>query len=723
MNILPKFISVLKIFLKWIFSIFLIISVLSYHSEDYSLSTFSDKSRVKNYTGILGSMTADVLIQIFGISSVLIPILIIIYEIAKNKYKIIHGLYSFTIGAIITISFLSPILFVIAPNISIKYLNGGITGKLLKNLPLTTQICILIFGIVTMFSSGFFIGAKSIWHRILIKISKTNEVKYDNSVQTISKKSLTKQTSCKESKKNKLIGGSSEIELTHKETSTHSAKTQNITAINTSFLVPKEKVDSSYGFEEAKETQRKLENVLKEFGVNGKITNTQIGPVVTMYELEPSAGTKSARIIGLADDIARSMSAISARISVISGRNAIGIELPNTIREVVRLREIIESSQYQNQDMTLPIALGKTLNGDSFVVDLARMPHLLVAGTTGSGKSVAINAMILSLLYKKGPDQCKMIMIDPKMLELSIYDGIPHLLCPVVIDPKKASTALKWIVREMENRYKVMSKVGVRNIEGYNKKIQEYLSENKVLEKKLQTGFNKETGEPIFETEKIEMKTFHYIVVIVDEMADLMLVAGKEIESSVQRLAQMARASGIHIIMATQRPSVDVITGVIKANFPTRISFAVTSKIDSRTILGEQGAEQLLGMGDMLYMAAGGKITRVHGPFVDDSEVKKIVDFLKTQAQPEYIEEVTSLEDSNESDEENSSNDSKSGDDLYEAAKNIVFSSKKTSISYVQRQLRIGYNRAANLIEKMEREGLLTPPNHAGKREIAKTEN
>ncbi len=458
-----------------------------------------------------------------------------------------------------------------------------------------------------------------------------------------------------------------------------------------------------------------LEQVLEDFGVQGRIVNIHPGPVVTLYELEPAAGIKSSRVIGLADDIARSMSAISARIAVIPGRNAIGIELPNANREIVYLRELLESSEYQDESYKLPMVLGKNIGGETMIMDLAKMPHLLVAGTTGSGKSVAINTMILSFIYSLTPEQCRFIMIDPKMLELSVYDGIPHLLAPVVTEPGKAVVALKWTVKEMENRYRLMSNLGVRNIAGYNKRIEEAFACGEVLERTVQTGFEPDTGKPIIEKVPLDMTPLPFIVVIVDEMADLMLVAGKDIESSIQRLAQMARAAGIHIIMATQRPSVDVITGVIKANFPTRISFQVTSRIDSRTILGEQGAEQLLGMGDMLYMAGGSRITRIHGPFVDDKEVERIVSFLKTQTPPSYIDDITSDESEEAFDAGGSGNE---GDDLYRQAVAAVCRDGKASTSYVQRCLKIGYNRAATLIERMEKEGIISKPNHAGKREI-----
>jgi S-DNA-T family DNA segregation ATPase FtsK/SpoIIIE len=469
-----------------------------------------------------------------------------------------------------------------------------------------------------------------------------------------------------------------------------------------------------------KETGTALEGVLQDFGVRGEIINAHPGPVVTLYELEPAPGIKSSRVIGLADDIARSMSAVSARVAVVSGRNAIGIELPNAKREKVYLRELLGAEDYGSSQAKLPLCLGKTIGGEPVIVDLTRMPHLLIAGTTGSGKSVAINTMILSLVYRLRPEQCRLIMVDPKMLELSVYDNIPHLLTPVVTDPKKAVVALKWAVREMEDRYKKMSKLGVRNIDGYNARLAEAKLRGETLTRTIHTGYDKESGEAIYEEEHLELDALPYIVVIVDEMADLMMVAGKDIEGAIQRLAQMARAAGIHVVLATQRPSVDVITGTIKANFPTRISFQVTSKIDSRTILGEQGAEQLLGQGDMLYMAGGGRISRVHGPFVSDEEVEKIVRHLKTQGQPQYLEAVTA--DDTVDEEGNAVFDAtamgEEGGDLYSQAVAIVMRDQKASTSYIQRRLQIGYNRAASLMERMENEGIVGQANHAGKREI-----
>ena len=467
-----------------------------------------------------------------------------------------------------------------------------------------------------------------------------------------------------------------------------------------------------------------LMRILTEFGVKGRITQVRPGPVVTLFELEPAAGVKSSRVIALADDVARSMSATSARIAVVPGKNAIGIELPNKSRETVYLRTLLESPSFTDGKQSLPMALGEDIGGEPVCADLAKMPHLLIAGTTGSGKSVGINAMILSLMYKLPPEKCRFIMVDPKMLELSIYEGIPHLLSPVVIDPKKAVTALKWAVREMESRYEMMSKAGVRNLAGFNDKVEELKRTGGRLTKQVQTGFEADTGRPVYETEEIPLEQIPNIVIVIDEMADLMMVAGKEIEACIQRLAQMARAAGIHLITATQRPSVDVITGTIKANFPTRISYMVSSKIDSRTILNEQGAEQLLGMGDLLYMASGGKIKRLHGPFVSDEEVGEIVEFLKSTGEPEYADITEEPEDDPAGGSGSAVMDAMLGTneegDLLQQAIQVVVRDGRASTSYVQRRLKIGYNRAASLIEQMEDMGIISGPNHAGKREVLK---
>jgi len=484
-----------------------------------------------------------------------------------------------------------------------------------------------------------------------------------------------------------------------------------------SMLTKPAKRVASVDEEALKQNAKMLEGVLQEFGVRGVIDQIRPGPVVTLYELVPAPGVKHGRVVALSDDIARSMSARACRISVVPGRNAIGIELPNAKRETVYLRDLLASTEYDKPAHLLPLALGETIGGEPYVADLARMPHLLIAGTTGSGKSVGVNAMILSILYRHSPAECRFIMIDPKMLELSVYDGIPHLLAPVVTDPKKAVVALKWTVREMEDRYRRMSKLGVRNIASYNERAREAVAKGEHFERTVQTGFD-DQGRPVYESEKIRPEPLPFLVVVMDEMADLMLVAGKDVEGAVQRLAQMARAAGIHLIMATQRPSVDVITGTIKANFPTRISFQVTSKIDSRTILGEQGGEQLLGQGDMLYMAGGGRITRLHGPFVTDQEVDEVCKHLRSQAEPDYLDLITDDPDGDGDAAFDDEGGGGSGDDLYDRAVAVVTRDRKASTSYIQRRLQIGYNRAASLIERMEQEGVVSPANHAGKRDI-----
>ena len=481
-------------------------------------------------------------------------------------------------------------------------------------------------------------------------------------------------------------------------------------------MLAKPKVRSeAYDEGSLRQNAQLLESTLAEFGVRGQIDHIRPGPVVTLYELVPAPGVKSARVVALADDIARSMSVAACRVSVVPGRNAIGIELPNARRETVFLRDLLSSAEYEKASQILPLALGETIGGEPYIVDLAKMPHLLIAGTTGSGKSVGVNAMILSILYRLTAEQVRFIMIDPKMLELSAYDGIPHLLAPVVTDPKRAIVALKWTVKEMEARYQRMAKIGVRNIAGYNDKARELLAGKEHFVRTVQTGFD-ERGRPVFEEERVSLDPMPYLVVVIDEVADLMMVAGKDIEGAVQRLAQMARAAGIHLIMATQRPSVDVITGTIKANFPTRIAFQVTSKIDSRTIMNEQGAEQLLGMGDMLYMAGGGRITRLHGPFVSDSEVETVARFLRQQGKPDYVPDVTAMPE--EEDDGGGFDGGGESNDLYDQAVAVVTRDRKASTSYIQRRLQIGYNRAASLIERMEKEGVVSPANHAGKRDI-----
>ena len=696
--------------------IYVYISLFSYNYKDPSLNT-ATYQEITNLGGTVGAYLSDILIQFLGLTSVTLATTITYLLIFRPPNILLKTLYLMLInlGMCATLAELSL-------STTEKYRHSGIIGfALINQCSFYIFAAAILIGLVGLF--GWRRTARSIFLLIkkivllLLKVAsfksrKINELSILSIAREEAKEEkcwaqITTKQQLREKQKNVPRGTleacepSSEFEfpsihlLSQAEESLQ-RKTLNETESNKKLSL--------------------LEQVLKDFGVQGKIISICYGPVVTLYKLEPQAGTKSARVIGLADDIARSMSALSARISIIRGQNAMGIELPNKEREIVMLRDLLESSEYQNSNLNLPIALGKDISGKPVIADLAKMPHLLVAGTTGSGKSVAINTMILSLVFRLSPDECKMIMIDPKMLELSIYDAIPHLIAPVVTEPKKAVIALKWIVKEMENRYRMMSYLNVRNVINYNQKITEAAESGIELERVVQIGFDSTTGKPLFEKIPIKMETFPYIVVIVDEMADLMLVAGKEIESSIQRLAQMARAAGIHIIMATQRPSVDVITGVIKANFPTRISFAVTSKIDSRTILGEQGAEQLLGMGDMLYMASGGKITRVHSPFVSDDEVQNIVDHLKTQGEPNYMEEITKEDETSPVESEDGAEDDES--DLYNQAVAIIQRDQKVSTSYIQRQLRIGYNRAANIVERMEKEGIVSPPNHSGKREI-----
>ncbi|MDR2831880.1 MAG: DNA translocase FtsK [Rickettsiales bacterium] len=689
--------------------IYVYISVFSYNYKDSSLNTATNEE-VTNLGGIVGSYLADILVQFLGLTSVAIATTIVYFLIFKPSKMLLKILYLILINLGIC-----AILPQLSLGITARYRHSGIIGNaLINNCPFYILVIVTSIGLVGLVGwkittySIFFLFKKIACLFINVLFFRSRKTaEYSVAPLVIEEKHRAKITTKQQPKERQ------------KKT------TEDIFEPSSEFKFPSihllSKAEESLqrkqlnGMESNKNLSL-LEQVLSDFGVQGKIVSVCYGPVVTLYKLEPQAGTKSARVIGLADDIARSMSALSARISIIRGQNAMGIELPNKEREIVMLRDLLESPEYQNANLNLPIALGKEISGKPVIADLTKMPHLLVAGTTGSGKSVAINTMILSLVYRLSPDECKMIMIDPKMLELSIYDAIPHLMVPVVTEPKKAVIALKWIMKEMENRYRMMSYLNVRNVINYNQKITEAMNSGIELERVVQIGFNSTTGKPLFEKTPIKMEVFPYIVVIVDEMADLMLVAGKEIECSIQRLAQMARAAGIHIIMATQRPSVDVITGVIKANFPTRISFAVTSKIDSRTILGEQGAEQLLGMGDMLYMASGGKIIRIHGPFVSDDEVQDIVDHLKMQGEPNYMEEITK-EDENSSTKSDSEIEDEENN-LYNQAVAIIQRDQKVSTSYIQRQLRIGYNRAANIVERMEKEGIVSSPNYSGKREI-----
>lgn len=715
-------------------SIFIFISFVSYDSSDPSFNNATDKFP-SNFMGYLGAHTADILYQFFGLAGGLIfSTLFLMWAYRFYSGRFISKLWIRAIAAFMAASCAAAILAGI-----VDY--GGVIGGFLKSSlyleltpPIFNGLFIVLFLLIGHFATGLRLReTKDFYDKIIGVFNKAPEVvgkakpKRGARVRRGAHKTNPEVNEYLD-KIRPAKDGSSSPRPQPKQASLL------IGNMDDDFELPPTELlrepPSRYQTARMSETSlsqnaKILEKVLGDFGIKGEITSISPGPVVTLYEFEPVAGVKSSKVVGLAEDIARSMSAVSARISVIPGQTALGIELPNSKRETVYQREINEADAYTKTEAKLPLTLGKDIGGEPIIADLAKMPHLLVAGTTGSGKSVSVNSMILSLLYKLSPSKCKFIMIDPKMLELSVYQGIPHLLAPVVTEPQKAVVALKWVVKEMENRYRLMSTVGVRNIDGFNARIEEAISKNETLERKVQIGYNPETGEPMFETQAIEMVKFPYIVVIVDEMADLMLVAGKEIEASIQRLAQMARAAGIHLIMATQRPSVDVITGVIKANFPTRISFQVTSKIDSRTILGEQGAEQLLGQGDMLYMSGGGRINRIHGAFVGDREIEKIVNFLKQQGKPEYVDEVTRADDSDDDPGTmggayGAAGGGLEGEDanLYDQAVQIVLRDKRVSTSYIQRRLRIGYNRAASLIEQMEQQGVISAPSATGKREI-----
>ena len=753
---------------------FLFIALISYSQNDPSLLQAKDGA-VSNLAGIYGAYIADPIVQSFGYS---ILILILFIYIDGKRYIFGHSTKYFVIRfslvfcAIFSFAvFLSSIESILNtnnivnrfPNVSDQFGIGGFIGHYWYgtfSADITEDIVILASGISFIVSALLCLGIapREWWRffRLIIKLLKIplltcikvlkGFVYFTPKIFSYNKKDKISIRDDKE-EVGSIFATCQDDEQSHKKinmkdsdtlykqksipksTSPASYGGDNFTLPPVSLLQLQKDLSSHFiSKKDIEEQTALLTQVLSDFGIRGKIVAVYTGPVVTLYELKPAAGTKSSRVIGLADDIARSIGAISVRIAVIVGKDALGIELPNKTRETVYLRAMLETSAYKSTDFNLPLVLGKNISGEPIVADLARMPHLLVAGTTGSGKSVAINAMILSLLYKYSPKDCRIMMIDPKMLELSVYEGIPHLIAPVVTNPKKAIFALKLVVKEMELRYRTMSILGIRNILGYNQFVKTAIEKDLPMEKKIQIGFDQDTGQPLFETINIKREKLPFIVVIIDEIADLMLVSGKEIEMYIQRLAQMARAAGIHIIMATQRPSVDVITGVIKANLPTRISFQVTSKIDSRTILGEQGAEQLLGMGDMLYMIPGGRIERIHSPFVHDSEVHNVVTFLKKNSSPQYLanfaSELQSISEDDESDMYNItplSND-KNIDTLYDKAVSIVLKERKATTSYLQRCLKIGYNRAALLIERMEREEIVSSPNHMGKREILKDE-
>lgn len=735
--------------------------LVGYDQNDPSFNMASTE-KVHNYLGIFGATVANLVYVSFGIALPVFSLAFFFWGYAiLKKQPLWEGKYR-AISFILGVVFLSTIFGITDynPISGVKF--AGSFGKFLSEklmefvasfskFAYTKALVISVLSLITLFFFNFACGithrhwfnlGKKIWavlclfaasiRALINKFKKSDAPKKEkNKTKGIERKEPVFGDVPEEDDEPRIdIKKEEKVEKTKaapKKVSTTTLHKKSAGGEDTyqypSFDLlskPKKKEGQEYSEKELNEIAHKLEGVLEEFGIHGSIVKVRPGPVVTLFELEPAAGTKTARVISLADDIARSMSAISVRIAVVPGASTIGIELPNKKRENVIFRELLEDDEFLHSNNNLNIVLGKDIGGKHVYADLSKMPHLLVAGTTGSGKSVGVNSMILSLLYKMKPEECRLIMIDPKMLEFSMYNGIPHLLTPVVTDPKKAVVALKWAVHEMEERNRAMAEMNVRNISGYNQKVKEMAASGKPAVKKIQVGFDSETGRPIYEEQKMDLTPLPYIVVVVDEMADLMLVAGKEVEAAIQRLAQMARAAGIHLIMATQRPSVDVITGTIKANFPTRISFQVTSKIDSRTILGEQGAEKLLGKGDMLYMPAGIRPLRVHGSFVADDEVEAVVNFLKEQREPEYVEAVTQ----GELDSKNSGNlfpeDSSSGgdDDLYNQAVQIVQADKKVSISYVQRRLKIGYNRAATIVEKMEENGIITPPDHSGKREV-----
>ncbi len=737
------------------FTLAAFVSLIGYDAMDAS-SNVATARQINNYLGSFGSKMADFIVTYWGIS--LAVFLVAPISWGYNCLRLREFLHPYTriMAFFLGSLFLAVFLGLLPSEYFGQYKLGGSIGHLFAslsmnssnifNFPFRREILLFVSFCLTMLSFNFAVGITyKTWYKgfraiivytwkflrlcfriVALGISK---IKFSRNREETDELVVKpeKEKAPKERKEPKV-----KAEKEETPTASHSKATPKPTKkkdIDDGYMYPdvnllsrpKDKGGNLISEKELESIARDLENVLQEFGVNGKIVKVRPGPVVTLYELEPAPGTKTARVIGLADDIARSMSAVSVRIAVVPGSNTIGIEMPNKNRETVWFKDLLEDPAFRETKNTLNVVLGKDIGGRNVYADLAKMPHLLVAGTTGSGKSVGVNTMILSLLYRMRPEECKLIMIDPKMLEFSMYNGIPHLLTPVITDPAKAVIGLKWAVKEMEDRYRAMAQLNVRNIAGYNQKLQELKASGEKIERTVQTGFDAETGKPIFEKQELDLTPLPYIVIVVDEMADLMLVAGKDVEAAIQRLAQMARAAGLHLIMSTQRPSVDVITGTIKANFPTRISFQVTSKIDSRTILGEQGAEQLLGMGDMLYMPAGQRPIRVHGSFVKDSEVEKVVEFLKTQREPEYVAGVTEGELS----EKDSGSVFDKGDfaagsdeDLYAQAVAIVQNDKKASTSYIQRKLRIGYNRAASLIDKMEEEGIISAADHVGRREV-----
>ena len=703
-----------------------LIAIISYNALDKSLNTISD-APPENILGIPGSYASDIMVQFFGILSIVVPATFVIFGFYKiiKKLKspwikfvlILVGLFFlsslfeklYEAGGVLgslALNEIESIIYKISLGVNVNLLESNIFIYVFFTLIGVLSSLLITYGLLPSTSpdySNYSMGAKEIIEEIPEKVTKIKK----------KKRTIFQPIIKKEKKVNKTVAEKSLQD--HEVTNGYV-----LPGLDLLSEVPSERKESKVSDKQINQNRDLLTTTLNDFGINGKIISVNPGPFVTLYELEPAPGVKSSRVISLADDISRSMSSTSARIAVIPGKNSIGIELPNYNKETVYLREILESNIFVSKDDGIPLSLGKNIGGEPTIADLSRMPHLMIAGTTGSGKSVGINGMILSILYRFRPDECRLIMVDPKMIELSVYDGIPHLLSPVITNPKKAVVGLKWVVREMDDRYNRMSKLSVRTMEAFNEKAEEYRRKGKKFKRKIHTGYDDETGQPLYSEEEIEAKKMPFIVVVIDEMADLMLVARNDIEHLVQSLAQKARAAGIHLIMATQRPSVDVVTGTIKANFPTRIAFQVASKIDSRTILNEMGAEQLLGRGDMLYMSDGGKVVRVHGPFVSDDEVERVVGFIRKQETPEYIESITK-EDGDGGNILSPQDDSE--DALFSQAVSIIIKDKRVSTSYIQRKLQIGYNRAARIIEEMEEKGIISEPNSQGKREIIGQDN
>ena len=703
-----------------------LVAIISYSALDRSLNTISDVPP-ENILGIPGSYVSDILVQSLGVLSIIVPAIFVIF----GFYKIIKKLKNPWIKILLILVG----LFFLSSLFEKLYGAGGVIGLLALNeiQAIINKISLLVnvnlmennIFIYVFFSSIGVLSSLVITYGLLPSMS-SNHNDYNMKAKEINEIIPEKTTKIKRDKRTifqPIVKKEKKVNKINVKKDDEASDVTNgyvLPGLDLLSEIPSERKESRVTDKQINENKELLTTTLNDFGINGKIISVNPGPFITLYELEPAPGVKSSRVISLADDISRSMSSTSARIAVIPGKNSIGIELPNYSKETVYLREILESDIFVNKDSGIPLSLGKNIGGEPTIADLSRMPHLMIAGTTGSGKSVGINGMILSILYRFRPDECRLIMVDPKMIELSVYDGIPHLLSPVITNPKKAVVGLKWVVREMDDRYNRMSKLSVRTMEAFNEKADDYRKKGKKFKRKIHTGYDNETGQPLYSEEEIEPKRMPFIVVVIDEMADLMLVARNDIEHLVQSLAQKARAAGIHLIMATQRPSVDVVTGTIKANFPTRIAFQVASKIDSRTILNEMGAEQLLGRGDMLYMSDGGKVGRVHGPFVSDDEVERVVGFIRKQETPEYIESITKEE---EDGNNIRSPEDDSEDALFSQAVSIIIKDKRVSTSYVQRKLQIGYNRAARIIEEMEEKGIISAPNSQGKREIIGQDN